>query len=441
MSLTKHLGQGDSFAAFIDLLSNELRNPIGHQLGSAPGSPTAGQFYYDTALHELRFWNGTAWFNFDGSSFTLVGDATGLPSATVVGKVQGVAQTAASAAIAAELANATARTATATLLAGEETIFTGSTAAQTLTLPVTPQVSTTNTILNLASVSLTVAPGAGATINNFAVTGNITVLAGEVVSLIYVGTVWYALSSGISARGILAAITTDLASYLQLAGGTMTGVINLGGYRAENGTTPTVASDLATKGYVDGVAQGLDAKPSVRVTATSALSAVPATGGLLTIDGITVSAGDRVLATAQATASQNGIWVAASGAWSRPTDFDSASTQLGAFVMTEQGTANIGSGWVMTGLVETVDTTSETWVQFSKVTSTGLAKYAASIGNGSLTSIAVTHSLGTTDVQVTVMDASGNFVLVDWTATSTSVVTFNFATAPASNAYRVVILG
>lgn len=69
-------------------------------------------------------------------------------------------------------------------------------------------------------------------------------------------------------------------------------------------------------------------------------------------------------------------------------------------------------------------------------------KYAANVGDGSSTSIAVTHGLGTLDVAVTVRNVStGAEVLVDNVATSTSVVTLTFATAPASNAYRVIIFG
>lgn len=75
-------------------------------------------------------------------------------------------------------------------------------------------------------------------------------------------------------------------------------------------------------------------------------------------------------------------------------------------------------------------------------TSVVVRKYAANIGNGSLTSIPVTHGLGTQDVTVSVKDASTHAgVLVDWTATDANTVTFVFAVAPASNAYRAVIHG
>lgn len=67
--------------------------------------------------------------------------------------------------------------------------------------------------------------------------------------------------------------------------------------------------------------------------------------------------------------------------------------------------------------------------------------YAANIGNGSDTSIVVTHSLGTRDVVVEVYRNSGNYdtVFCEVRRNSTSQVTLVFATAPTSNQYRVVV--
>jgi hypothetical protein len=66
--------------------------------------------------------------------------------------------------------------------------------------------------------------------------------------------------------------------------------------------------------------------------------------------------------------------------------------------------------------------------------------YATSIGDGSATSYAVTHNLGTQDVIVQLYDASSlDTVYADVVRTSTSVVTIDFAVAPTANDIRVLI--
>lgn len=70
-------------------------------------------------------------------------------------------------------------------------------------------------------------------------------------------------------------------------------------------------------------------------------------------------------------------------------------------------------------------------------------KYATDIGNGSLTSFTVTHSLGTKDVIVEVFDNS-TFEKweVDVAHTTTSAVTITFTGhTPTSNQFRVVVIG
>ena len=68
-------------------------------------------------------------------------------------------------------------------------------------------------------------------------------------------------------------------------------------------------------------------------------------------------------------------------------------------------------------------------------------KFNQNIGDGSSTSIAVTHNLGTRDVAVSVYRNSGNYdeVLVETQRTSTNVVTFIFDVAPSTNQFRAVI--
>lgn len=71
-----------------------------------------------------------------------------------------------------------------------------------------------------------------------------------------------------------------------------------------------------------------------------------------------------------------------------------------------------------------------------------VGRYAATIGDNTNTSIAVTHNFGTDDVVVEVYDAtSKETVVCDVDRTSTNAVTLTFASAPALNALRVVVIG
>ena len=76
-------------------------------------------------------------------------------------------------------------------------------------------------------------------------------------------------------------------------------------------------------------------KQEVRVAATSNVASL---SGLLTIDGVTLVAGDRVLLTGQTSAAANGIYVAAAGAWARATDANTTSKITGAVVSVAEGT-------------------------------------------------------------------------------------------------------
>lgn len=66
--------------------------------------------------------------------------------------------------------------------------------------------------------------------------------------------------------------------------------------------------------------------------------------------------------------------------------------------------------------------------------------YAANVGNGSSTSFALTHNLNTVDVIVQIKDNTNlDLVIADVVITDANTVTVSFASAPASNAYRVII--
>ncbi len=128
-------------------------------------------------------------------------------------------------------------------------------------------------------------------------------------------------------------------------------------------TTPTIDTNIANKAYVDSVAQGLSFKAPARVTTTEN---IPTLSGLLTVDGVTLVAGNRVLVKNQATQSQNGIYVAAAGAWARSADANTWDEIVSAYLFVEEGDVWAGSSWVDTNSRGgTLGVTPVTFVQFS----------------------------------------------------------------------------
>ncbi len=148
-----------------------------------------------------------------------------------------------------------------------------------------------------------------------------------------------------------------------------------------------VDESLANKAYVDQVAQGLDAKPSVKVASTTNIPATYSNGtagvgatltstsnGAISIDGVSPIVNDRILIKDQTTATQNGIYIVStigdgSTAFvlTRATPEDQpAELSGGSFVFVEQGTLGGDNGYVFTHTgLPTFGTTTLDVSQFS----------------------------------------------------------------------------
>ena len=110
------------------------------------------------------------------------------------------------------------------------------------------------------------------------------------------------------------------------------------------GVTPTADAHFATKGYVDGVSQGLDIKEAVKVATTANITL----SGTQTIDGVAVSADERVLVKDQSTATENGLYLCKAGSWARTDDLAAGADASSVFVFVDQGTVNADNGFVCT---------------------------------------------------------------------------------------------
>jgi len=152
--------------------------------------------------------------------------------------------------------------------------------------------------------------------------------------------------------------------------------VSMNSKKITNLANPASAQDAATKDYVDSVATGLSVHEAVACATTENLESL---SGEQTIDGVLTSE-SRVLVKNQSTASQNGIYVTASGSWSRAADMDSAAEVPHSFVFVSGGTTQKDTGWVCTNEPENIvlGTTAITFAQFSGAgyvsAGTGLSK-------------------------------------------------------------------
>ena len=129
---------------------------------------------------------------------------------------------------------------------------------------------------------------------------------------------------------------------------------------------PTADDGVATKGYVDGVAEGLDIKHSCTVATTANINDF---SYITSIDGITLADNDRVLVKDQTTASENGIYkfTLSSTTLTRTDDMAVGAGAAGTFTFIEEGIVNANNGFVCTSNVgsDTVQTHNLIFTQFS----------------------------------------------------------------------------
>jgi hypothetical protein len=214
-------------------------------------------------------------------------------------------------------------------------------------------------------------------------------------------------------KPISTATQTALDAKLSLAGGTMTGNIVLAG-------APTDALHPATKAYVDNVSAGLHIHEAAHAATSDTLAVL--SGGTVTydngtdgvgatltlgtaltsLDGHSLTNGDRVLVKNQANAAHNGVYVRTSSTvLTRADDFNTAAEIAGGdLVFVENGTLYNSTSWVVENEVNTVGTDNVLWAQFS--------------GAGTVTA---GTNVSVTGLQVSVVDAPTFSGLVTASAT------------------------
>jgi hypothetical protein len=188
-----------------------------------------------------------------------------------------------------------------------------------------------------------------------------------------------------------------------------------------SGGAVRIATDAAGGGLSGGGGSALSVNTG---TASSTLLEVSSDTVRISADaagaGLTGGAG-----SALAVGAGNGITV-------NSNDVALASSTAGAGLTYTTGVLAVGAG---TGITVNAD-------DIAINTSVVARKSSGDIGNGSSASIAYTHNLGTKDVIVQLrLNSTDEAIIADWVATSNTQVTVTFASAPASNAVRITVLG
>jgi len=292
-----------------------------------------------------------------------------------------------------------------------------------------------------------------ATAPSGAVEGQVYYDSTDDVIKFYNGTAW------VSAGGDLTAITTATANQLTITDSTgpipnidivTSAVTNAGvelatgdqiydfvttgiNARIQNVTDPTSAQDVATKNYVDTIATGLleykggyDASTNTPDLDTATNIAIDKGDAYtVTADGLffteQVRIGDFIIA-------ENAIAAGAGGSLS---DFTIVQSNV------DLATAAATSGAAVKGIsgYDSADF-SGTAGFVSLETKT----YKALIGNGTLTTVPVTHGLNSQDLIIQLFDASTNeTVYAEVARTSATQVNVSFSVAPASNSIKILI--
>jgi len=220
---------------------------------------------------------------------------------------------------------------------------------------------------------------------------------------------------------------------------------------------PTSALQLATKQYVDAVAEGLHIHASCAAATTGTLASI--TGGTVTynngtagvgatltlsvaltvLDGYTLLNGDRVVVKNEVATANNGIYTWATGGTvlTRATDFDTAAEMAsGDFTFVSNGTLYANTGWVQTNPVTVVGTSPVTWVQFS-----GAGTYTAGTGltlTGTVfsitnTAVAAAAYGSASSVPTFTVNAQGQLTLAANTSIAISASQITSGTLPIAN--------
>jgi hypothetical protein len=394
------------FLTNLDLTKNQILNVALHNLASAPGSPVAGQVYFNTTDFKVYYWDGTAWIDITGDIRDVVG-GNALTASTTAGVVT----------LDVAVDNATIEISADALRVKDLGISTAKLADSAVTtIKINANAVTLGKIQQIAALKVLGNMGGG-----LADVAEVTVITDMA-----------------NASSTTLATSSAIKTYVDGAVGALGNLE--GGWDASSGSFPVGSAPVA----------GTKKGDYWYVT----------TAG--TTGGIVFNVGDVIIANKDAASTSSAAdWIALEvnrgqatttvlGLVTLATDAEVQTGTDSSKVVTPSSLSARTATETRTGIAEiatqaevnagTDDLRIVTPLKLKTYIDANVGGYASNVGDGVATSFALTHNLGTRDVTVSIYDNSTfEEVFTDVVLTSTSVVTVSFAIAPANAAYRVVI--
>lgn len=386
------------FLSAVDMKQNEVQNHRLHQLATDPGSPFLGQIWFNTTSNVVKIYDGTAARTIGELNNTL--DQFGAPAVDLSlnsHKITNLATpTSANDAVNKSYVDALSigldvksSVRAATTVAGTlASSFANASVIDGITLATGDRILIKNQAAP-AENGIYVVAASGAPTRSTDCNSSANYLSGVFV-FVELGTVNSGAAWVVSTQGTITVGTTSV-TWVQFSGAIA--------YSAGSGLTLTTTTfSVNTTGVSTEISGG---NVRVKSSATSGQALLSqGTGAEANYGAVNLAGGSSIV---------TGLL---------------PSANLATVAVAQGGTGGVTAAAAKTNLGFTT-------------------KFAAAVGDGSTTSIVVTHNLGTQDVIVQVYTATSTFqvVNVEIQITSTNTVTLVFAVAPTAGQYRVVVIG